>query len=501
MDRARFPRDKACGEGVMPPGRGRRCADWACTRPWLRAAHGPLRGVTYQQRGQGALGCTCRFPCRRAALRLPGSAFDAPASTRSWSTPCARSARARCTRPNGSRGCSAIGRTRVGVMTTTTDEIKARVVIAADGLHSQMRSWAGLNVPCKRARALRARRALASRYPRIGRGHRDPRRRPRVVRGTGGAGRCSSCRSSRIESHRPMTARSMRLAARARASRRSGAPSWCRAHSALRTSISVCAQSRTVASSSSATPPGYDDPTTGDGIAIGMLLAERLAEHAGELLSGSQLSRESAAARYAADHANLVRERRRLTRLALFLARSPGLSRRAIRGRPTTRGHLPNWWRSTAGIRRSGMSPRETGCCSPGSDGCAGSGAGRSGARRRKASRYPGIASSRRSSARMRGTSTAALASERTHRLREGTDGCGETREFQRHGDVVRMAHVAIRTTGLNVTLRRNVRGDIPARAQRADDPETQAGCSGEPDQGGDLDGSRDSAGPAAATR
>ena len=31
---------------------------------------------------------------------------------------------------------------------------------------------------------------------------------------------------------------------------------------------------------------GYDDPTTGDGIAIGMLLAERLAEHAGGFLSG-----------------------------------------------------------------------------------------------------------------------------------------------------------------------------------------------------------------------
>jgi flavin-dependent dehydrogenase len=74
---------------------------------------------------------------------------------------------------------------------------------------------------------------------------------------------------------------------------------------------------------------GYDDPTTGDGIAIGMLLAERLAEHAGDLLSG-RVSPGTAAARYARDHAALVRERRRLTQLALFLARSPVLSRRAI---------------------------------------------------------------------------------------------------------------------------------------------------------------------------
>jgi flavin-dependent dehydrogenase len=74
---------------------------------------------------------------------------------------------------------------------------------------------------------------------------------------------------------------------------------------------------------------GYDDPTTGDGIAIGMLLGEFLAGHTGEFLSG-RIARETAATRYAADHADLVRDRRRLTRLALFLARSPALSRRAI---------------------------------------------------------------------------------------------------------------------------------------------------------------------------
>jgi flavin-dependent dehydrogenase len=74
---------------------------------------------------------------------------------------------------------------------------------------------------------------------------------------------------------------------------------------------------------------GYDDPTTGDGIAIGILLAERLAEHAGDLLHG-RASAAQAVARYAADHQDLVRERRRLTKLALFLARSQELSRRAI---------------------------------------------------------------------------------------------------------------------------------------------------------------------------
>jgi flavin-dependent dehydrogenase len=74
---------------------------------------------------------------------------------------------------------------------------------------------------------------------------------------------------------------------------------------------------------------GYDDPTTGDGIAVGMLLAERLAERLVDLLS-CRTSIADAAAGYTADHEQLVRERRRVTRLALFLARSPALSRRAI---------------------------------------------------------------------------------------------------------------------------------------------------------------------------
>jgi flavin-dependent dehydrogenase len=74
---------------------------------------------------------------------------------------------------------------------------------------------------------------------------------------------------------------------------------------------------------------GYDDPTTGDGIAIGMLLAERLALRIHQARS-SEISTALAVRRYRADHARLVRDRRRLTRLALAMARTPWLSRRAI---------------------------------------------------------------------------------------------------------------------------------------------------------------------------
>ena len=74
---------------------------------------------------------------------------------------------------------------------------------------------------------------------------------------------------------------------------------------------------------------GYDDPTTGEGLALGMLLAERLAAHLGDLLAG-RCSGAEAAHRYRVDHIGLVRERRRLTQLALFLARHPTLSGRAL---------------------------------------------------------------------------------------------------------------------------------------------------------------------------
>ena len=123
----------------------------------------------------------------------------------------------------------------------------------------------------------------------------------------------------------------LRARPRAEAFPRSATRNSSQGRSAPRTFISGSEPSPTVGVFLVGDASGYDDPTTGDGIAIGMLLAERLAEHVGEFLSGRDLLATVAAARYAADHADLVRERRRLTQLALFLARSPWLSRRAIR--------------------------------------------------------------------------------------------------------------------------------------------------------------------------
>jgi flavin-dependent dehydrogenase len=74
---------------------------------------------------------------------------------------------------------------------------------------------------------------------------------------------------------------------------------------------------------------GYDDPTTGEGIGIGLLLAERLGFHIATLLSG-EVDRSTAEARYRRDHAKLWRNRSRVTALALMMARRPWLSRRAV---------------------------------------------------------------------------------------------------------------------------------------------------------------------------
>ncbi len=74
---------------------------------------------------------------------------------------------------------------------------------------------------------------------------------------------------------------------------------------------------------------GYDDPTTGEGIGIGLLMAERLASHIDALLSGSTDCR-TAEARYRRDHACLRRNGSRVTALALLMSRRPWLARRAV---------------------------------------------------------------------------------------------------------------------------------------------------------------------------
>ena len=325
VDRARFPRDKACGEGVMPPGVAtlRRLGLYESV---VASGARPLRGVTYQHRGgYPRVHVPFSEPPDGAppeGLGVRRTSFDeilvdAVRQERSASVYEAQ----RVTGLLRDRSNRVVG------VTTTTDQIKARVVIAADGLHSQMRSWVGLNMPA----TTRVRYGLAGHWKV------DTRDIDAVTVTLAGGhewyeapvGPALLLVSILTHRRRPaMTPRTYAAAARRSipalrsAELVSGPLGAAHFHQRVRS----VADGRVFLIGDAS---GYDDPTTGDGIAIGMLLAERLAEHAGELLTGRS-SPEAAAARYAADHADLVRERRRLTQLALFLARSPALSRRAI---------------------------------------------------------------------------------------------------------------------------------------------------------------------------
>jgi flavin-dependent dehydrogenase len=251
----------------------------------------------------------------------------------------------------------------VGV-TTTSGEIRARVVVGADGLHSQMRAWTGL----------RAGPRAPMRYGLAGHWQIDTRDRTGIAVTLAGGHEWYEAPVGpdlllvsilTHRSHPAMTARHYEGAARRSIAGIADAPLVSgplgAAHFHQRARAVAAGRVFLVGDAS-----GYDDPTTGDGIAIGMLLAERLAEHAGDHLDG-RINRETAVDRYVRDHADLVRERRRLTGLALFLARSPTLSRRAISragddpralgkliaincGYQTFRDVTPRDWLSLAGI-------------------------------------------------------------------------------------------------------------------------------------------------------
>lgn len=362
LDRARFPRDKACGEGVMPPGVAALRRMDLYERVLATGAR-PLDGVTYRHQRAGAE-VHVPFPVPPgggppAGLGIRRTTFDALLVDAVRDEP-------RAVVREGDRVTGLVRDAADAVVgvTTTTDEIRARVVVGADGLHSQMRAWTGL----------RSRSQARLRYGLAGHWQVDTRNRAGITVTLAGGHEWYEAPVGpdlllvSILTHRSrpaMTARHYEGAARrsipgiADAAMVSGPLGAAHFHQRVR---SVAAGRVFLVGDAS----GYDDPTTGDGIAIGMLLAERLAKHAGDHLDG-RIDGDTAVTRYGRDHADLVRERRRLTSLALFLARSPGLSRRAIRrarddpralgtliaincGYQTFRDVTPRDWLSLAGI-------------------------------------------------------------------------------------------------------------------------------------------------------
>jgi 2-polyprenyl-6-methoxyphenol hydroxylase-like FAD-dependent oxidoreductase len=325
VDRARFPRDKACGEGLMPPGVAvlRRLGLYDSV---VATGAQPLLGVTYRHQGESPA-AHATFPKPPTGDQVSGlgirrTTFDAVLVDALRHEPNA-------TMREGER-VTGLLRDEPGVISgvrTSGDVVQAEIVIGADGLHSNVRSWAGL-----------ATRAPArSRYGLAGHWRVDTTGRHEI--------RVTFC-----DGHEwyeaPVGPDVLLLSVlTGRTGPRVNARTY---EAAARAAIPTVRRAELVAGPLGAAQfeqrasgvadgnlflvgdaAGYDDPTTGEGLAIGMLLAERLALRIHQARS-RRISWPDAVDRYRADHARLVRDRRRLTRLALIMARTPWLSRRAI---------------------------------------------------------------------------------------------------------------------------------------------------------------------------
>ena len=286
----------------------------------------PLHGVTYRHQGDGPA-AHAKFPKPPAGDQVSGlgirrTTFDAVLVDALRSEP-------NVTLLEGARvtGLVRDGSGAVTGATTRSDVVRAAVVIGADGLHSSVRSWAGL---ATRA-APRGRHGLAGHWRLDTRDRSDIRvtfcdghewyEAPvgpdtlllSVL--TGGSGPRISARTYEADTRAAIPAVGH---AELVAGPLGAAQFEQRARVVAHGNVFLVGDAA-----------GYDDPTTGEGLAIGMLMAERLALRIHQARSG-QISNADAVERYGADHARLVRDRHRLTQLALVMARTPWLSRRAI---------------------------------------------------------------------------------------------------------------------------------------------------------------------------
>jgi menaquinone-9 beta-reductase len=338
LDRAHFPRDKACGEGLMPPGVAvlRRLG----VLDDVLATQAPrVGGVMYTHRG-GTPTAYAPFPTpadgsEQWGLGVRRIIFDAVLVDALRRAP-------RVTVVEGARATGLL-RDVSGLITgVTTDSgpVVANAVIAADGLHSPMRAAAGWTSAT----------GGEGRYGLAGHWKLDVREVDRITvtfaeqqewyqAPVGPDLLLVSTLAGRQRIG--VTARDYEAAARAALPALRGAELAVRPLAAgqfRQRAHTVAADGLFLVGDAA----GYDDPTTGEGIGVGLLLAERLGFHIAAVLSG-EVGRSTAEARYRRDHAELWRNRSRVTALALMMARRPWLSRRAVaRGadRPQALGTL-----------------------------------------------------------------------------------------------------------------------------------------------------------------
>jgi flavin-dependent dehydrogenase len=314
LEKSRFPRDKPCGEGLLPSGvgvLGRLGLDLA------RESFPPLTGVRYRLPGGSSASGSYRS---RTGCGVRRTRLDALLMERAATTPGVSIA----------LGCPAteirIEERRVSVE-SRAGSVTAGALVGADGLRSSVARWLGWDRPP----------GGVPRYGLVGHlAHDGPVPDEVVVTLLGGTevytaptarhelliailGRRGALRHpgrSVEETYRAIVAEAHPELA--------GSPLTSRVRGAgpFRVGPSQVAKGVTFLVGDAA---GFTDPLTGDGIAAGLVQAEQLARF---LVQDAR----SAAARYSAWRAGQWRRRRLVSGLALGLSGSAMLGRRALAG-------------------------------------------------------------------------------------------------------------------------------------------------------------------------
>ena len=318
LDRATFPRDKACGEGLMPSGVR------VLESLGVDLAGFPrLTGVTYRvPRAGSASGDFLDGKTGRGTRRM---AFDVMLAERAAAT---RNVRALF-------ACEVSGIDGRTVMTATGD-VAGRAVVAADGIHSQLARWMGWSRPARRPH----RYAFAGHAPAPGHGidrivvtvldgcevYTAPTSGDELLVAVLGtkSGLREDGETAQHAYERHVADAHPQLSVAGAAVRGAG-PFWVRPSRVAGDGVFLIGDAA-----------GFLDPLTGDGMSDALVAASKLSG-----ILASQV--ENPEAVYARWESAQWRRRVLVSRLALLLTGSSVLARRALRrlqGRPVTLNRL-----------------------------------------------------------------------------------------------------------------------------------------------------------------
>jgi menaquinone-9 beta-reductase len=345
LEKSGFPRDKPCGEGLMPSGVAvleRLGVDLA------GAGFPPLHGVRYRLPGGSSAGGDFRTGLGRGVRR---SRLDQLLAERAAVTPGVELR----------LGCAATGVAQDpgGVrVQTAAGELRSSILVAADGLRSSVVRWLGWGRPPRGAARYGLVGHLALEGPPPSEivvtllGPVEAYSAPAgggelLVAVLGPRGALRRPGRSVVESYREMAAEAHPELARA------ALTSAVRGAGPFRVAPARVAEGRVFLVGDAA---GFTDPLTGDGIAAGLVQAETLAR----LLADAGGEPVRAAARYRAWRAGQWRRRRLVSGLALALSGSATLARRAMVGLGRRPGALPRLLEVNDGSRPLlSLSPRD----------------------------------------------------------------------------------------------------------------------------------------------